>query len=175
MRDLEMNKKLFGVQVHSTVGKTAPNRQVCREHYPWAALLPHRRASWRLVFGHGEGYGGNSRGTFAHPGRAHGPLLDPAQTLLTEDPLTLGGHAVHVEVVQQQRLCVLAQGIGLDHTLCEHAWVLSAEEKLDPWYPVLADQEGWPSCGRWETEGNTQWGSPGWSTRFQPGSEADAW
>lgn len=96
------------------------------------------------MFAHGEGSGGDSRGPFAHPGCAHGPLLDPAQALLIEEPLALRGHAVHVEVVQQQRLCLLAQGIGLDHALCEHAWVLSTEEKLYPWHPVLADQEGWP-------------------------------
>lgn len=35
MRDMEMNKKLFGVQeVYSVVGKTGPNRQDRREHYP---------------------------------------------------------------------------------------------------------------------------------------------
>lgn len=65
--------------------------------------------------------------------------------MLIEELLALRGHAVYIEVVQQQCLCVLAQGIGLDHTLCEHSWVLSTEEKLDPWHPVLADQEGWPS------------------------------
>lgn len=58
------------------------------------------------------------------------------------------GHAIHVQVVEQQRLCVLAQSVGLDHTLCEHAWVLSTEEELDPRDPVLGVQEWWPS---WES------------------------
>lgn len=91
----------------------------------------------------GKGLGGeDSRGPFAHPRRAHGPLLDLVQALLADEPLALRGHAVHVQVVQQQRLCVLAQGVGLDHTSCEHTWVLSTEEELDPWHPVLTDQEG---------------------------------
>lgn len=98
------------------------------------------------MFGHGEGFGRDSRGPFAHPGCARGPLLDLAQALLTDELLALRGHAVYIQVVEQQRFRVLAQGIGLDHTLCEHTWVLSAEEKLDPRHPVLADQEGWHSC-----------------------------
>ena len=49
--------------------------------------------------GHGEGSGWHSRWPFAHPRCAHGPLLDLAQALLTDEPLALGGHAVHVEVV----------------------------------------------------------------------------
>lgn len=97
--------------------------------------------------------------------------------MLIEEPLALRGHAVHIEVVQQQRLRVLAQGIGLDHTLCEHTWVLSTEEKLDPWYPVLADQEGWPS---WGQAGAREKGIVSWAVwvgapRVQPGSATDAW
>lgn len=164
-----MNKKLCGVQeVHSTVGKTQTDKRG-RNTTPGQHFFPREGFLEVVMSGHGEGSGGNSRGPFADTGRAHGPLLDPAQTLLAEGPLALGGHAVHVEVVQQQRLRVLAQGVGLDHTPCEHAWVLGAEEKLDPGHPVLAGQEGWPSWGQWEREGNTRWSSLGWSSRLQAG------
>lgn len=123
----------------------------------------------------GKGLGGeDSRGPFAHPRRAHGPLLDLAQALLTDEPLALRGHAVHVQVVQQQRLRVLAQGAGLNHTSCEHTWVLSTEEELDPWHPVLTDQQGWPSWGWVEGQRNGPWRPLGRSTRFQPGSATDA-
>ena len=47
----------------------------------------------------GKGSGGYSRGPFAHPRCAHGPLLDLAQALLIDEPLALGGHAVHIQVV----------------------------------------------------------------------------
>lgn len=110
-----------------------------------------------------EGSSGDSRGPFAHPGCAHGPLFDLAQALLTDELVALGGHAVHVQIVQQQSLCVLAQGVGLDHTLCEHAWVLSTEEKLDPRHPVLAGEEGVPSWARQEREGNAQHSQTLWA------------
>lgn len=120
---------------------------------------------------------GDSRGPFAHPGCAHGPLLDLVQALLTDELAALGGHAVHVQIVQQQSLCVLAQGIGLDHALREHTGVLSAEEKLDPRHPVLAGEEGGPSWGRvgGRREHTAQSDSQGWNTGFQPCSAADAW
>lgn len=124
----------------------------------------------------GEGSGGDSRGPFAHPGCAHGPLLDLAQALLTDELVALGGHAVHVQIVQQQSLCVLAQGIGLDHALCEHVWVLGAEEQLDPGHPVLACEEGGPSWGQGRRRGHrTQSDSLGCNTRLQPGSVIEAW
>lgn len=81
----------------------------------------------------------------AHAWCAQSPLFYLAQALLIDDPPALSGHAIHVQVVQQQRLCVLAQSVGLDHALCKHTWVLSTEEELDPRDPVLGAQEWWPS------------------------------
>lgn len=91
--------------------------------------------------------------TFAHAWCAQSPLFYLAQALLIDDPPALGGHAIHVQVVHQQRLCVLAQSVGLDHALCEHTWILSTEEELDPRDPVLGGQEWWSS---WELGGGVK-------------------
>lgn len=81
MRDLEMNKTPSRAQEVHSAGSGMAHR--------WARGLREE------VTG-----GGDSRGPFAHPRCAHGPLLDLAQALLADEPAALGRHAVHIQVVQ---------------------------------------------------------------------------
>lgn len=74
-------------------------------------------------------------------GSVYSQALHPLQAFLTDGVQPLCGHAVHVQVVHEQPLRLLAQAVGAGHALREHLGILGQELQANSWHPVLTWQQ----------------------------------
>lgn len=169
---LELNKALFRVQeVHSTVGKTA-----CQTDEHGESTLSHRGqhepyldGSWRRgcwVCGR-VWAGGLTRALCASEEVLMAHCLILPECSLTSRWPSEGMQSTY-RLYSSSAPCSCAGRWPQPHAV--NTRVLSTEEELDPWPPVLTDQQGWPSWGWVERQRNGPWGLWAGALRFQPGS-----